>query len=205
MPIIDPPLRPDEISIEPLDLIGHRERGHLSHIGFAWEAGAFSRDNEVVVVDARPVRRAHDKLGLQLLARLRLTRRERMLMTTWLRRWQCARTLAGDHVCFDAPLRDGPSGRVIGLRHSCATLVDACLRGCAGIELVDRRALPASDRARLQQIFGERAVEMAAFRGELPGEGPWTVLLPGHLFNALAREQPRAAPLRVHADDWDVR
>src|SRR5689334_5810408 len=114
MPIIEPPVRPEEVSVEKLDILGYRERGHLSHVGFAWENSEVSRDNEVAVVDGRPVRREHDKLPVHVIGRVPLTRRERMLMATWLERYLRARLLAGDYIHIDDLARDRISTRAIG-------------------------------------------------------------------------------------------
>lgn len=204
MPTFQPPQRPDEIAVEKLDVLGYRERGHLSHVGFAWEFAEISRDNEVAVVDGRPVRRDHDKLPVHVIGRVRLGRRERMLMTSWLERHLRARLLVGDYVHIDDVARDRSSGRIIGRRTSGAMLVHECLRSCTGITLVDLAQLPMSDRDRLSELWGERAIQMSVYRDELPGEGPWAVLLPAHILHALARSNPRAPALQPTAAQWDL-
>jgi hypothetical protein len=186
MPNFVPPQRPDEIAVEKLDVLGYRERGHLSHVGFAWEFADVSRDNEVAVVDGRPVRRDHDKLPVHVIGRVRLARRERMLMTTWLERHLRARLLVGDYIHVDDVARDRSSGRVIGRRMSGAMLVHECLR------------------SRLSELWGERAIQMSVYRDELPGDGPWAVLLPAHILHALARSNPRVSALQPTPAQWDL-
>jgi hypothetical protein len=204
MPNFVPPQRPDEIAVEKLDVLGYRERGHLSHVGFAWEFADVSRDNEVAVVDGRPVRRDHDKLPVHVIGRVRLARRERMLMTTWLERHLRARLLVGDYIHVDDVARDRSSGRVIGRRLSGAMLVHECLRSCTNITLVDLAQLPTIERSRLTELWGERAIQMSVYRDELPGDGPWAVLLPAHILHALARSNPRASTLQPTAAQWDL-
>jgi hypothetical protein len=204
MPNFVPPQRPDEIAVEKLDVLGYRERGHLSHVGFAWEFADVSRDNEVAVVDGRPVRRDHDKLPVHVIGRVRLARRERMLMTTWLERHLRARLLVGDYIHVDDVARDRSSGRVIGRRMSGAMLVHECLRSCTNITLVDLAQLPTIERSRLSELWGERAIQMSVYRDELPGDGPWAVLLPAHILHALARSNPRVSALQPTPAQWDL-
>lgn len=204
MPTFQPPLRPDEIAVEKLDILGYRERGHLSHVGFAWEFAEVSRDNEVAVVDGRPVRRDHDKLPVHVIGRVRLARRERMLMTSWLERHLRVRLLAGDFIHIDDAARDCNSGRIIGRRTSGAMLVHECLRSCTDITLVDLAELPMIERSRLSELWGERAIQMSVYRDELPGDGPWAVLLPAHILHSLARSNPRVSALRPTAAQWDL-
>jgi hypothetical protein len=204
MPNFVPPQRPDEIAVEKLDVLGYRERGHLSHVGFAWEFADVSRDNEVAVVDGRPVRRDHDKLPVHVIGRVRLARRERMLMTTWLERHLRARLLVGDYIHVDDVARDRSSGRVIGRRMSGAMLVHECLRSCTNMTLVDLAQLPMIERSRLSELWGERAIQMSVYRDELPGDGPWAVLLPAHILHALARSNPRASVLQPTPAQWDL-
>lgn len=203
MACLEPPPRPDEVRIDPLDVIGHRERGHLSHVGFSQVSAAVSRDNEVPVVDARPIRRGHEQLAVHAIGRLQLSKRERMLMSAWLHRQLRVRTLAGDFITRADAQRDPVSDRIIGRRYSSAQLVHECVRACTGVTLVDAEAVPTSTRERLVDIWGEHKIEVAARRGELDGEPPWTVLLPAHLFHALARDEPRASPLRPIPAQWD--
>jgi hypothetical protein len=203
MPTFEPPIRPDEIAVEPLDIIGFAERGRLSHIGFAWEAAEVSRDNEVAIVDARPVRRDSDKLPVHVIGRLRLSARERKLVATWLQRRLRARTLAGNFIRVSDGQRDIVSRRVVGHRDSCASLVHQCLHSCTGVELVKLDALPACERDRLVELWGERVVEMAVYHDELDGSGPWQVLLPAHILHALARAEPRLEPFEPAPRHWD--
>jgi hypothetical protein len=203
MPVFEPPRRPDEVSIEKLDILGYRERGHLSHVGFAWELTEASRDNEVAVIDGRPIRREHDKLPVHVISRIRLGRRERMLMTTWLERYLRARLLAGDYIHIDDAAIDRSSGRAIGRRMSGPLLVHECLRSCTSIALVELDALPKTERSRLIELWGERAIQMSEYRDELPNDGPWALLLPAHIFHALARSNPRESALRPTAAQWD--
>jgi hypothetical protein len=203
MPTFEPPLRPDEVSVEKLDIIGYRERGHLSHVGFAWESAEVSRDNEVAVIDGRPFRREHDKLPVHVIGRVKLTRRERMVMVSWLERYQRARLLGGDHVHVDELARDSDSGRAIGRRTSGPMLVQQCLHSCANIVLVKLSDLPKTERGLLIELWGEKALQMSAYRDELPDEGPWALLLPAHIFHALAREQSRSPALKPAPDQWD--
>jgi hypothetical protein len=203
MPTFVPPLRPDEIAVEQLDVLGYRERGHLSHVGFAWEFAEVSHDNEVAVVDGRPIRREHDKLPVHIIGRLRIGRRERMLMITWLERYLRARLLAGDYIHVDDVARDRNSGRVIGRRLSGPMLVHECLRSCTQTTLVDLAELPKTEHSRLVELWGERAIQMSAYRDELPGDGPWALLLPAHIIHALTRSNPRSAVLRPTAAQWD--
>lgn len=203
MPTFAPPIRPDEVAVEQLDIVGYRERGHLSHVGFAWAFADVSRDNEIAVVDARSVRREHDKLPVHVVGRVQLTRRERMLMVTWLERYLRVRLLAGDHVHVDELARDGVTGRAIGRRTSGPMLVHECLRSCANIVLVDLAELPLTERRTLIDLWGERSLQMSTYREELAGEGPWALLLPAHIFHALAREDSRPPTLRADADQWD--
>jgi hypothetical protein len=206
MPVFQPPQRPDEIAVEKLDVLGYRERGHLSHVGFAWEFAEVSRDNEVAVVDGRPVRRDHDKLPVHVIGRVRLGRRERMLMTSWLERHLRARLLVGDYIHVDHVdhvARDRNSGRIIGRRMSGALLVHECLRSCTDLTLVDLADLPMTERSRLSELWGERAIQMSAYRDELPGDGPWAILLPAHILHALARSNPRASALHPTSAQWD--
>jgi hypothetical protein len=204
MPTFVPPKRPDEIPVEKLDILGYRERGHLSHVGFAWEHAEVSRDNEVAVVDGRSIRRDHEKLPVHVIGRLRLGRRERMLMTTWLERYLRARLLAGDYIHVDDVARDRDSDRIIGRRMSSAMLVHECLRACTQTTLVDLAELPKTERSRLTELWGERAIQMSAYRDELPGDGPWAVLLPAHIIHALARSNPRISALQPSAAQWDL-
>lgn len=203
MPTFAPPLRPDETAVEKLDVIGYRERGHLSHVGFAWESAEISRDNEVAVVDGRPVRRDHDKLPVHVIGRVRLTRRERMLMSSWLERYLRSRLLVGDYIHVDDVARDRSSDRIIGRRTSGAMLVHECLSRCANLTLVNLAALPTTERSRLTELWGEKAIQMSAYRDELPGDGPWAVLLPAHILHALARSNPRSSALQPTATEWD--
>jgi hypothetical protein len=200
VPTIVPPLRPEEVSVDQLDIVGYRERGHLSHVGFAWEFAEVSRDNELAVVDGRPVRREHDKLPVHVIARIRINRRERMLILTWLERYLRGRLLAGDYIHVDDVARDRNSGRMIGRRLSGAMLVHECLRSCTQTTLVDFADLPKTEHSRLVELWGERAIQI---RDELPGDGPWAVLLPAHVIHALARSNPRAATLRPTPAQWD--
>lgn len=204
MPSFTPPLRPDELAVAALDVLGHRERGHLSHLGFAWSPAQVSEGDEVAVVDARPIRRGGDKLPVHAVGRLSLSRREHMLMTTWLERRRRARTLTGDYVATIAGARrDSVTGRIIAREQSCAGLVFECLRSCARTELVELDELPRSTRARLVAIWGDKVVHLAERRGEIVGSEPWAVLLPAHVLHALARDEPRARPLRPTAVQWD--
>lgn len=204
MPTFTPPLRPDEVDVDPLDVLGQRERGHLSHLGFAWEPAQVSEGDEVTVIDARPIRRGGDKLAVHAIGRLALSRREHMLMTTWLERRRRARSLAGDHVAtIEGARRDPITGRIIGREQSCAGLVFECLRRCLGIELVALDALPRSARARLVEIWGDKVVQQAEHRGELVGDGPWPLLLPAHVLHALARDDPRGPAMQATALQWD--
>lgn len=203
MQIIHAPQRPDEVSVEKLDILGYCERGHLSHVGFAWEFAEVSRDNEVAVVDGRPVRREHDKLPVHVIGRIRLGRRERMLMITWLERYLRARLLAGDFMHVDDVWRDRTSGRVIGRRLSGPLLVHECLSNCTDHVLVELGDLPMTERSRLIELWGERAMQMSAYREDLSDDGPWALLLPAHIFHSLARGEGRHAPLRPSDDQWD--
>jgi hypothetical protein len=204
MPSFTPPLRPDEIEVARLDVLGHRERGHLSHLGFAWDPARVSEGDEVAVIDARPIRRGSDKLPVHAIGRLSLSRREHMLVSTWLERRRRARTLAGDFVTpIGRPRRDSITGRIIGREQSCAGLVFECLRSCARVELVELDTLPRSSRARLVELWGDKVVQLAEQRGELVGDEPWALLLPAHILHALARDDPRERPLRPTASQWD--
>jgi hypothetical protein len=203
MPTFEPPKRPDEVCVEKLDIIGYRERKHLSHVGFAWAFAEVSRDNEIAVVDARPIRREHDKLPVHVIGRVALNRRERMLMLSWLERYLRSRLLTGDHVHADELVRDGRSSRVIARRTSGPMLVQQCLRSCTNIVLVDLGDLPMVERSRLIDLWGEKALQMSTFREELSDEGPWALLLPAHIFHALARGESRSPALRVTAGQWD--
>lgn len=204
MPTFQPPQRPDEIAVDKLDVIGYRERGHLSHVGFAWEFAEVSRDNEVAVVDGRAIRRDQEKLPVHVIGRVRLARRERMLMTSWLERHLRARLLVGDYIHVDDVARDRSSGRIIGRRTSGAMVVHECLHSCADVTLVDLAELPKTERSRMTELWGERAIQMSAYRDELPGDGPWAVLLPAHIMHSLARSSPRASALQPTAAQWDL-
>jgi hypothetical protein len=203
VPTYVPPVRPDEIPVEQLDVLGFRERGHLSHVGFAWEFAEVSRENEVAVVDGRPFRRDRDKLPVHVIARMRMSRRERMLVTAWLERYMRARVLTGDFMHADDFARDQDTGRIIGRRLSGAMLVHECLRSCTQTTLVDLANLPKTEHSRLVELWGERATQISAYRDELPGDGPWALLLPAHVIHALARSNPRAAALRPTPAQWD--
>ena len=205
MPTIEPPLRPDEVSVYKLDIVGFRERGHLSHVGFAWEFAEVSRDNEVSVVDGRPVRREHDKLPVHVIGRLQLSRRERMKIDSWLERYLRARLLAGDYIHVDEYARDRSSSRAIGRRMSGAMLVHECLRQCTSVALVDLMKLPPTERHRVIELWGDKALQVSTYRDELNDEGPWALLLPAHLFHALARSNPRAGALRPTVGQWDFK
>lgn len=204
MPSLTPPQRPDELDIEQLDVLGQRERGHLSHIGFALAAAQVSDGDEVTVADARPIRRGGDKLAVHAIGRVSLTRREHMLITSWLERRGRARALSGDYITTVSRARRDPiTGRIISREQSCAGLVFECLRCCTRIELVDLDALPRSTHARLVAIWGDKVVQLAERRGELEGAEPWPALLPAHILHALARDDPRAQPLQPTALQWD--
>jgi hypothetical protein len=83
-------------------------------------------------------------------------------------------------------------------------LVHECLRSCTGIVLVDLAALPLTERSRMSELWGERAIQMAVYRDELPGDGPWAVLLPAHVLASLARSNPRVSALQPTAAQWDL-
>jgi hypothetical protein len=70
--------------------------------------------------------------------------------------------------------------------------------------LVDLAELPTTERSRLTELWGERAIQMSVYRDELPGDGPWAVLLPAHILHSLARSNPRISALRPTPAQWDL-
>jgi len=100
------------------------------------------------------------------------------------------------------PFRD--RGTVLFQRFSCAGFVIEAHRE-AGIDLLqtDDASLPRIDLATLRNAYPDAGARLddPAFRAEnkLDGDGPWPVVLPGHVLHSLKRDVAaiRAAPHRA--------
>ena len=99
--------------------------------------------------------------------------------------------------------RDEITGRSRRHRFNCASFVAHCYREGAGIRLlVDDAMLPEVDRALLERVWTPRIVHAGRGRG-LTGAGPWRVLLPGYVLNALRGGRP-ALPFQPSLTDATV-
>ena len=109
------------------------------------------------------------------------------------------------HVCPSlVEERDALTGRVRCRRFSCAGFVTFCYREGAGLRLlVDDGLLPLADKSLLERVWSSAQVS-AGRRYGLTGAGPWTVLLPGYLLNAMRGERT-ALPYAPSLSDASVR
>lgn len=180
----------------------------VRHVGMAVDDATAGAAPQVIVYDCQPPLRigpGREELGAMradVVGHLDLTDKEKADVEMWLAREQTR--ILGDRrrpklrytVLPAARFRtDAVNGQTIYRDFSCAGFVATAYSEGANITLVDETNLPTTTAARLAEVYTERYVELARkLDFGLTGDGPWPVLLPGYLFHALNRSDPRAGP-----------